>query len=249
MSKNRFDDETLMAFADGELDEEQSLALEKALEQDDALAERLAVFLDSRTIVSDALKPLIDEPVPDALVAKVAAISHGSATTAGGVSNVAAFRPKAAARAPARTLNPWLLPLAASLVAVISGISGFSIGQIISENNAFEQGVASVLDREVSGQDIPLAGSGRVLHIIASFRDEAGALCREYELKDVATSTLSVSCQDQDRAGWSTRFALTQPITEGYAPASSQEVVGAYLTTINAGTPLSQEEELAALKR
>lgn len=44
MIMEHFDDETLMAFADGELDEATSLRLKKALESDEALAERLAVF-------------------------------------------------------------------------------------------------------------------------------------------------------------------------------------------------------------
>ncbi len=245
MSEKQFDDETLMAFADGELDEEQSLELERALEQDDALAERLAVFLDSRALVSDALKSLIDEPVPEALAAKVAAIAHGSTLKTEEPPQVLAFTPKKVT--PARRVSPWVLPLAASLIAVISGIAGFSIGQIGIENTGFDQSIASALDRETSGQDITLAGSSKVLNIVATFRDESGAVCREYEVKDAATNTLSVSCQKD--GSWSTRLALTQPIAEGYAPASSHETVSAYLTSVNAGPPLSKEEEQTVLKR
>ena len=67
MNTHYFDDETLMAFADGELDEATTLRVEAALETDEALAERLAVFLDSRIAVASAVKPLIDEPVPAAV--------------------------------------------------------------------------------------------------------------------------------------------------------------------------------------
>lgn len=245
MSEKQFDDETLMAFADGELDEEQSLALERVLEQNDALAERLAVFLDSRTLVSDALKPLINEPVPEALAAKVATVAQGSTLKTEEPPKVLAFTPTKVN--PTRRISRWALPLAASLIAVISGIAGFSVGQIGSENTDFDQNIASALDRETSGQDIALAGSSKVLNIVATFRDESGAVCREYEVKDAATNTLSVSCQEN--GGWSTRLALTQPIAEGYEPASSHETVSAYLTSINAGAPLSKEEEQAVLKR
>lgn len=245
MSEKQFDDETLMAFADGELDEEQSLALEKALEQDDALAERLAVFLDSRTLVSDTLKPLIDERVPDALAAKVAAMTQGPTTTTDTTQNILSFKPKAPS--PARNVRPWLLPLAASLIAVISGIAGFSLGQIGVQTTGSEQNIASALNREASGQDVALAGSNKILHIVSTFRDEAGTLCREYEVKDAARSTLTVSCQEN--GSWSTRLALTQATAEGYAPASAHETVGTYLTSINAGAPLSQDEEQAVLKR
>ncbi|MCL6654795.1 hypothetical protein A6R70_21150 [Agrobacterium rubi] len=245
MSEKQFDDEILMAFADGELDEERSLALERALEQDDALAERLADFLDSRALVSDALKPLINEPIPEALAAKVAEIAQASTLKTAEPPEVLAFTPKKIT--PTRNVSSWVLPLAASLIAVISGIAGFSIGQIGSENTGFDQSIASALDRETSGQDITLAGSRKVLNIIATFRDESGAVCREYEVKDAATNTLSISCQEN--GGWATRLALTLPTTEGYAPASSHETVSAYLTSINAGAPLSKEEEPAVLKR
>lgn len=245
MSEKQFDDETLMAFADGELDEEQSRALEKALEEDDALAERLAVFLDSRTLLSDTLKPLNDEPIPEALAAKVAAMTQEATAAKDAQQNVLAFKPKATS--PARSVRPWLLPLAASLIAVISGVAGFSVGQMGGQSTGLEQNIASALDREASGKDIALAGSGNILHIVSTFRDEDGALCREYEVKEPANSTLTVSCQEN--GGWSTRLALTQPRVEGYAPASAHETVGAYLTSINASAPLSQKEEQAILKR
>ena len=49
MTDQRFSDETLMAFADGELSEEDQRSVEQALEKDEALAARVAIFLDSRT--------------------------------------------------------------------------------------------------------------------------------------------------------------------------------------------------------
>ncbi|WP_439615720.1 anti-sigma factor family protein [Shinella sp.] len=243
MNKDEFDDETLMAFADGELDEARSLALEEALAIDEALAERLAVFLDSRRLVGDALKPLIDEPVPEALLASVRKMAEKAQRKGAPQDNVVSFRPKQQQPVMQPTARGWLMPVAASLVAVVTGVIGFTLGRMDPSKMDAGAEIAAALDREVSGQDVTL--SGAVLHVVASFRDERGELCREYELKQQASSTLTVACR-QDGA-WATRLALTTPHAEGYVPASSQETIDAYLTSIQAGAPLSAEEERKAL--
>ncbi|MEO9341163.1 hypothetical protein ABFT80_27610 [Mesorhizobium sp. SB112] len=246
MSKDDFDDETLMAFADGELDEARSLALEEALATNEALAERLAVFLDSRRLVGDALKPLIDEPVPEALLASVRKMAE-DAQRQGAIAqdNVVPFRPQQTVIRP--TAGSWLMPVAASLVAVLTGAAGFALGRMEPSATDSSAEIAAALNREASGQDVALANSRAVLHVVASFRDERGELCREYELKQPASSTLTVACR-QDGT-WTTRLALTTPQAEGYVPASSQETIDAYLTSIQAGAPLSAEEERKALDR
>ncbi|WP_411034478.1 anti-sigma factor family protein [Shinella sp. BYT-45] len=241
MNKRDFDDEILMAYADGELDEARSLALEEALAGDEALAERLAVFLDSRRLVAGALKPLIDEPVPEALLASVRRMAEAAAAKP--EDTVIAFRPKP--RQQEAAARRWLMPVAASLVAVVSGLAGFSIGRLgpAAEDSGAE--IAAALNREASGRDVALGTAGTVLHVVATFRDANGDLCREYALKQPAGSTLTIACR-QDGA-WTTRLALTAPQAEGYVPASSQETVDAYLASIQAGAPLSAEEERKAL--
>lgn len=245
MIKQEFDDETLMAFADGELDEAQSQALEEALATDDALAERLAVFLDSRQLVGDALKPLIDEPVPEALLVSVRRMAEDAQRAAGKLQdNVVAFHPRQQPVA-APAARRWLMPLAASVVAVITGVVGFSVGRMGPPAADSGAEIASALDREASGKDVALDASGKVLHVIATFRDERGDVCREYEVKEPAGRTLTIACRQQD--GWTTRLALTAPTADGYVPASSQETIDAYLASIQAGAPLSAEEERTAL--
>ena len=244
MTKLEFDDETLMAFADGELDEAQSLALEEALAEDEALAERLALFLDSRRLVGDTLKPLIDEPVPEALLASVQRMAQGAGERASTPrDNIVSFRPKPQATPAAA--RRWLMPLAASLVAVISGVIGFSAGRMGPPVAGSGAEIAAALSSEASGRDVALGVDGGILHVVATFRDAGGNLCREYALKQPEKSTLTVACREGDV--WATRLALSTPVAEGYVPASSQETLDAYLTSIQAGAPLSAEEELKAL--
>ncbi len=245
MTEHDFDDETLMAFADGELDEATSVRLEAALAADEALAERLAVFFESRQLVADALKPLIDEPVPEALLQSVRRMAEEAKDGASAGSNVVPLRPK---HRPVNrwTEHRWVLPLAASIVAVITGVVGFTVGRNLDPATMDSSAqIAAVLDREASGRDVALGTSGETLHVIATFRDKNGSLCREYELKQPSKSTLSIACR-QDQT-WVTQLALTSARAVGYVPASSQEMIDSYLSSIEAGAPMSLEEERGIL--
>lgn len=249
MSNEHFDDETLVAFADGELDDATSERLEAALETDEALAARLAVFLESRDVLASAMKPLIDEPVPDALRLSVermvadAAVSAAAAPVAAG-ETVVPFRPKTAPQAPA-AMRRALLPLAASIVAVVAGLAGYQLGRSGSATGTDPLGqVAAILDSEPSGAERVIDGAG-TLRIISSFRAEAGALCREYELEGEAAVETTIACRDGN--AWATRLAVSAPRAEGYAPASAQDTIDAWLSSINAGAPLGTDEERSAL--
>lgn len=249
MSNEHFDDESLVAFADGELDDATAARLETALETDDALAARLAVFLESRDVLASAMKPLIDEPVPEALrlsvermVADAAAPVAAAPTSA--KETVVPFRPKTAPPAPA-TMRRALLPLAASIVAVVAGLAGYQLGRSGGTTGADALGqVAALLDSEPSGAERVVEGAGMV-RIISTFQAEAGGLCREYELEREAVVETTIACRDGN--AWTTRLAVSAPRAEGYAPASAQDTIDAWLSSINAGAPLGADEERLAL--
>ncbi len=62
-----FSDETLMAFADGELDSKTRAAIEAAMASDAAIARRVAQHLALRNDVFAAFAPILDETVPQRL--------------------------------------------------------------------------------------------------------------------------------------------------------------------------------------
>ncbi|MCZ7465635.1 hypothetical protein [Rhizobium rhizogenes] len=248
MTKEHFDDETLMAFADGELDEATSLRLETALETDEALAERLAVFLDTRTALASAIKPLIDEPVPDALAASVRRMVEAAEANNADIegAKVIAFRGREKPEI-SRLSSRWLMPVAASVLAIITGVGGFVAGRSGLESGAsVNDALSAALDRQPSGGDIAV-GQSEVLRIVSSFVDGRGAFCREYELKRQEENTLAVACRSDGT--WVTRLALSSPKADGYVPASSQETIDTYLTSIEAGGPLSAAEEQRMLSK
>ncbi|WP_374440839.1 anti-sigma factor [Stella sp.] len=108
----RFDDETLVAFVDGELDEATATEVAHALEADAELAARVEMFRSSSVLVRAAFAGVIDEPVPERLMA---AARGAAADDAGG--KVVPF-PKR------RPIGRWIaLPLAASVAALMIGAS------------------------------------------------------------------------------------------------------------------------------
>jgi len=64
----KYDDETLMAFADGELDETLRAEIAAAVERDPELAQRVAGHRALRSRVAGTFGALLDEPAPDRLV-------------------------------------------------------------------------------------------------------------------------------------------------------------------------------------
>jgi anti-sigma factor RsiW len=258
MNRRDFDDETLMAFADGELDAATTAAIEEAMGSDDELIARVATFMESRAQASAALKPLIDEPVPEALTLSVQKLIDEAhqrdnapveASKHPAPDNVVTFQPQIA---PRKVSSSWALPLAASLAAVIVGAGGYLAGKAggaasggLAVASLNDPAIIRALDAAPSGTDVSVGDA--TVKLVSSFRDEAGALCREFELHRPSKSSLiSVVCRAQQQ--WDVRLAVAAPAAgQDYVPAGASETVDAYLTTTQAGAPLSEAEEKKAL--
>lgn len=259
MSKLHFDDETLMAFADGELDAETRLAVEKAMETDEAIADRVALFARTGMLGKQALGPLADEPVPEALLANVKAmVDEAARVDADGPADQDNVIPIAAAgRKPwHESTTRWAMPLAASVALIIGGLAGYYIANVPGEGTIdglqiaqFDQpGLIDALQTVPSGSDVTLPSTSDRLRMIATFRDSDDAVCREFEVdQDTRSTVVSVACRMT--GAWEVRFAVAAASgsPDGYAPASSLQSLDAYLSAIGAGEPLSQSDENAAL--
>ncbi|WP_104666641.1 anti-sigma factor family protein [Ensifer adhaerens] len=261
MSDTEFSDEILMAFADGELDEETTRRVEAALETDDDVMARVAMFMETRAAASEALKPVLDEPVPDELVAKVRAMAAASgaaraadAPTAAGDNVVAFRRPADQPASPRGGPSRLLMAMAASLLVVVGGAGGYLLrgGGLADAGSVHVAGtvgpaLSAILDQAASGEDVAVGEGKGTVRLVSAFELGSGQLCREYELTQPGEPGLvSVACR---RANvWQTRLAVARPEGgDGYAPASSLETVDAFLTSIGAGQPLDADAEKKAL--
>jgi Putative zinc-finger len=240
-------DEQLMAYTDGELSPAEAAEVERALAIDEGLAAKAAALADGRALARRALGAA--PPVSDSLAAAIRTMAAADAvrrqaTPAAQVIDLASRR---------RTVPFWQLPIAASIALGVGLFGGWlgkpqgapSGGLAIAaiDDGALVEALATMKsgERAMIGDEAKFAA-------IATFRDGSGQLCREFEHDSVEAGTvIAVACRDDD--AWAIRFAVAAAATdaEGYAPASSLDTLDAWLSATEAGAPLSDEEEAAAL--
>lgn len=249
MTEHGFSDEILMAFADGELSPGESEPIERALEMDETLALRVEAFMNTRLKSQEALKPLLDEAVPEALHRQVEGLITADAERAENVVPFPQHRPVAPVSTPR-----WAVPLAASVALVVGVASGYWLGLTdpdgrdgLQAANLGSPGVVQALREVASGKEKDLDSNER-FRAIASYKDTNGDLCREFEVDHPDNSTVvAVACNIENT--WKVQFTVVAgQNTEGYAPASSLEALNAYLTAVGASDPLSEAAERSALQ-
>jgi hypothetical protein len=241
------DDETLMAYADGQLTAEEALMVDKAMAEDEDIAERVAMFMDSRAAVQNAFREL--PPVPAELTARIRAMAEASAPQAAADSAPSNVISLASRR---RTVPLWQLPIAASIALAVgffggwTGAPGEQSGGGLAVASIEDSAVVAVLETEKAGARRQIS-SGAEVAVIASFVGTDGNLCREFEHDDAGRTVVAVACHRDDT--WTVEFAVAAAATDesGYAPASSLDALDAWMNASEAGPPLSDADEAAAL--
>lgn len=252
-----FSDETLMAFADGELDDDAAAEVEQAMNDDPAIAERVAAFMETGTLAKAAFDRVLDKPVPDALRQDVKAMLGGSDAAGTDDDTVVAFhQPPRTQRMPLAANTNWITAAAASVALVVGAAIGYGLTnapQPQSGNLQFagfaQLPLEDALNAIPAGGETALGDAGDRFRAIASYRDNAGSLCREFEIDKADRSTfVSVACHDGQ--GWDLTFmvAAASQSDDSYAPASSLETLDTYLDAVGAQTALSAKDEKAALQ-
>jgi anti-sigma factor RsiW len=179
-------DETLMAYADGELDEATRRQVEESVAADPQLAQRLAAHNALRSRLRTDFDPVLQAPVPPHLLALVRSAADGS-------------RPAQVLQFPARRKErrPWLQwsSLAASFVlgALLWQFASrlYPTGPItVSKGGPVASGVlARALDNRLASQQ----RASDTVQIGISFRSRQGAYCRTFQLRDSA-ATAGLAC-------------------------------------------------------
>ena len=179
-----FSDETLMAYADGELDPATGAQVEAAMAGDAAMAGRVARHRAMRDDVYASFAPVLDEAVPQRLRD---ALRQAHAAPA---SPAPAYAP-----GPAANHSRWSLPvwgaLAASLVVgVLIGkmamppfaAAGGKSAAVATVNGRLAAGGA--LARALSQQLASAQRQGQAVSIGITFRAADGQFCRSFTLRD-----------------------------------------------------------------
>lgn len=186
-----FSDETLMAYADGELDEATRAAVARAIDSDGELAARVRHHQALRADVFAAFLPIIDEPVPARLD-----------TAASGAIDLQAAR---AARLKTGARRRWAWPEWGALAAtLLIGVLGGSLGYQRLGGDAALASVAGAdgavyaqgaLATALSGQLASAGPSAQGIRIGVSFVGRDGHFCRSFIMGEQA----GLACHEGER--------------------------------------------------
>lgn len=179
-----FSDETLMAYADGELDPATGAQVEAAMAGDAAMAGRVARHRAMRDDVYASFAPVLDEAVPQRLRD---ALRQAQAAPA---SPAPAYAP-----GPAANQSRWSLPVWGALAAslVVGVLIGKMAMPLFAAGGGKSAAVATVdgrlaaggaLARALSQQLASAPRQGQAVSIGITFRAADGQFCRSFTLRD-----------------------------------------------------------------
>lgn len=243
-----YDDDTLMAYADGELDPVQRAAIAQAMQDDPAVAAAVARHQVLRRDVFSAFAGTLDEPVPERLQPPPAARVHDLAA-ARAAREVAGLQELESRRK--RLAWPQWGALAASLaIGVLAGSLGSgwfggsgelalargSAGALTADGH-----LAQALDRQLA-QD---PGTGQV-RVGLSFVSQSGAYCRTFQLG----GTSGLACREGGH--WRIPVLADSPAQAGDYRQASAQLPPAVLEAVDAriaGSTLDAAAERVARER
>ena len=247
-------DETIMAYADGELDSAARAAVESAMSEDPQIERRVAAHRSLRQRVQAAYSSELLEDVPEDLLVAVRA---GAGTPDGRVVNLQAAR--AATERDASRARPrrWMWRTASAMAAsVIVGIGlgffmwGHSESPLVRSTDG-ELVARGQLAKALSSQLAVQQAQGSPVQIGISFLAKSGDYCRTFTLSG-KVSPAGLACRRGEE--WQ-----IQTLTEGGGGATESEyrtagssLSGTILKSVEgsiAEEPLDQAGEKAAIER
>jgi hypothetical protein len=238
-------DETLMAYADGEVDAATRAMVEAAMRDDPEVRRRVAHHQALREAVKGAFAAVIDEPVPQRLIAA----ARGA--PAGNVVDLASTRNAAAVKSPRRVLRWQPAAMAASLLLGLAlGYLGWRGSNTLVTVSASGElvagaGLAEALSSQLSADHPP----GTVATTGLSFRAKTGDYCRTFALTATHANS-GLACREG--GSWKVKVLAQSPETpansSGFRPAASagSAAVRAAVEESIDGEPLDQAGEIAA---
>ncbi len=239
-------DETLMAYADGELPPAEHAAVAARLEDDPDLRERLECFSFTRGPVAKVYEELLLSPLPARLL------------TAAGIDRPPTPR-KADAASPgwlekllAALTAPMLSPAAAISAVVVAAAAGWLLqGALRGDDISFDAGgivasasLQSALETTPTGE---VARVGRHLRVRPkfTFANLQDNWCRQYELivgEDMSAGGLA--CREDGVWKVIVQTSATHQDTPGMTvPAGQDDILEALRSAAKAGDVLGPEQE------
>jgi hypothetical protein len=225
------DDHMLMAHADGQLDPAMTAEIEALLARDPVAREKVRRFRESADLARAAFDPVLDEPVPEALVVRVRNAARRS--------NVVPLR-------PLRRRPPlWSLPLAASIALAVGLSGGWWLGS--AGTAPAMDTLSAVLERNASGETAVAGGSG--ITPASVFPATGDRWCRDFTRQDGGARAAGFACRAVD-GSWQVEALLPDTDAGAYAPAAEEpSPLEAAIEAARAGPTLTADQEAALIAR
>jgi anti-sigma factor RsiW len=216
----RIDDETLIAYVDGELDEAETRRIEAAIARDPEAAVTVRALREGAAALHAAFAAPMREAVPERLRDTVNR----------------EFSARRGARPPLRTVwyrGPTAVAMAASIAVLAVGLGAAFViferqvetrlarleAARAADHELIQAAIATALEKHLSGVPVtwqnPASGSRGQVEPIRTFKNAGGQWCREYmlelELKLGGSgheSRRAIACRE-DGGQWKTRLELT----------------------------------------
>ena len=269
-------DETLMAYADGELNAADRIQVEAYLARDPASVGRLAAFTATGRTLGDMFGQPMREPVPQRLLdAVMGPARHSALDVTTPTATIIPFESARRSRplAVRSWAQTWAQPgaLAAASIAVIAaGLGTYWVLDQRKSNFAESYGVAAtsdgtrvaglalaaVLDTTPSGSNVmqTIDGSPATIKPVFTFATASQSYCRQYEISTPVASPLAgVACHDaqgQWRIEGQVAFDGSLPAAGKIVPSEkvSSATVDAIVDQIISGDVLGLQDEAAVMK-
>jgi anti-sigma factor RsiW len=241
----KFSDESLMAYADGELDVATREQVEAAIASDPEIARRVASHHQLRDTLRTGFDTVLQEPVPERLIAAARAVSAADAND-----RVTPFRRRTApsfgswrqwgALAASFLLGALVLRLATPPPGAGGPLTGKD-GRIVA---------AGVLERALTSQLSSEQAGPAPVRIGVSFRSKAGDYCRTFQLDQAAGGLAGLACRDG--GDWNVEIlarAHSSAASDAQYRQAAAALPPAVVQTVDAtiaGEPLDAAAEAAA---
>lgn len=249
---SKFDDETLMAFADGELEPRSAAAVSELIGTDEVVRKQVDSLRRTAALAREAFDDVLHAPVPDRLITAV----HQPQDNV-----VVMRRPKDSVGDRVARLLPMAVAACITVVAVGSlshwlmrdgsmGDVPLTVGAVAPKSQ-----LAHLLETQASGATLQLSGSTSQLSAVATYRDKTGRVCREVEVtsgRDADTRRIAagVACRAGGSGSWTVEgvahvaeaSAARDP---SYMPSGADEhdLIRGLLDRLGANAAVAPDEE------
>ena len=254
MNNDTFSDETLSAFLDAELSEQQMEQIRAALLEDDNLANRLADLAMVDEVIANEYDQINQQPLPAAINELLAAIPEDSAPVES-IKAAEQFTDKTQAANKAnhtnnesnvvslwqRTKKSTNKPFAiAASVAVAAGLFATVFTQSNTGNSWQE--VVQILEKKTSGNEQVLA-NGKAIKTQLTFINQQGDFCRQYDINNEQDVEHSIACRVNQQ--WELNLTVIEQkhSTQNYQTATSTSLLREQIDSMAVGDFLDKQQE------